>query len=53
MRKLFTKLRYFLALLLVITTVSHVAITPNTTEVADNAGTPGISIQSIWLIEFI
>lgn len=53
MRKLISKLRYFMALLLVVTTVSHVSISPTATGIADNAGTPGISIQSIWLIEFI
>lgn len=53
MRKLISKLRYFLALLLVVTTVSHAAIASGSTEVAGNSSTPGISIQSIWLIEFI
>lgn len=52
MRKLISKFRYFLALLLVVTTVSHVTISPAATDIADNAGTPGISIQSAWLIEF-
>lgn len=52
MRKFISKFRYFLALLLVVTTVIQVPIASASSRVVDKPGTPGTIVPYIWLIEF-